>query len=77
MKIASFATEHFFARYEFTTPHQLCNSDCETVTVGELMQMAEITLEQFGELSLGYTETPRTPTVEGEYRRDISRSRYR
>jgi len=57
MKIAPFLTEHYFAQYEFTTPYQLCNSDCETITIEELLQMAEIPLEQFGQLSLGYTET--------------------
>lgn len=63
MKIASFETEHFFARYEFTTPHQLCNSDCETVSVAELLKMAEIPLEEFGRLTLGYTEAPGNPEL--------------
>jgi aspartate/methionine/tyrosine aminotransferase len=57
MKITPFSTELFFAQYEFSTPYQLCNSDCETVSVAELLQMAEIPLEQFGQLALGYTET--------------------
>jgi aspartate/methionine/tyrosine aminotransferase len=57
MKIAPFATEHFFAQYEFTTPYQLCNSDCETITVEELLTMADVSMEQFGRLSLGYTES--------------------
>ena len=57
MKIAPFATEHFFARYEFTTPYQLCNSDCETVTIAELLAMAGLSLEQLGQLLLGYTES--------------------
>ena len=57
MKIKPFSTEHFFAKYEFSTPYQLCNSDCETVTINELMEMAEIPLENLGKLSLGYTET--------------------
>ena len=57
MKITHFATEHFFARYEFTTPYQLCNSDCETLTAAELLKLAGIPLEEFGKLSLGYTES--------------------
>jgi aspartate/methionine/tyrosine aminotransferase len=57
MKIAPFATEHFFAQYEFTTPYPLCNSDCETVTINELLKMADVSMEQFGRLSLGYTES--------------------
>jgi len=57
MKIQPFETEHFFARYEFTTPYQLCNSDCETVTVKELLEMADVSMDEFGRLSLGYTES--------------------
>lgn len=57
MKIANFATEHFFAKYEFTTPYQLCNSDCETLSVDELLKLADVPLEDFGKLSLGYTES--------------------
>jgi aspartate/methionine/tyrosine aminotransferase len=66
MKISPFATEHFFARYEFTTPYQLCNSDCETVTVEELLAMADMSLEEFGRLSLGYTESPGNPQLREE-----------
>jgi len=57
MKIAPFKTEHFFARYEFTTPYQLCNSDCETTTVEELLKLADVSMDELGHLSLGYTET--------------------
>ncbi|MFN2152453.1 MAG: aminotransferase class I/II-fold pyridoxal phosphate-dependent enzyme [Anaerolineales bacterium] len=57
MKIGPFETEHFFARYEFTTPYQLCNSDCETLTVQELLEMADVSMDEFGRLSLGYTES--------------------
>jgi aspartate/methionine/tyrosine aminotransferase len=63
MKIAPFETEHFFARYEFTTPYQLCNSDCETVSVEELLRMAEIPLEELGRLKLGYTESQGDPSL--------------
>ena len=57
MEIAPFKTEHFFAQYEFTTPYQLCNSDCETTTVEELLKMADVSMDELGHLSLGYTET--------------------
>ena len=80
MKIAPFATEHFFAQYEFSTPHQLCNSDCETVSVAELLDMAEMSFEDFGQLSLGYTESLGNPrlreaiaaTYEGVDRDDVN-----
>jgi aspartate/methionine/tyrosine aminotransferase len=63
MKIAPFATEHFFARYEFNTPYQLCNSDCETVTVAELLSLSGISWDDFGRLSLGYTESQGNPQL--------------
>lgn len=63
MKIKPFATEHFYAQYEFTTPYQLCNSDCETVTVAELLQMAGMSPVDLGEVSLGYTESEGNPEL--------------
>ena len=66
MRIEPFATEHFFAKYEFTTPYQLCNSDCETVTVAELLAMTDMSLEEFGRLSLGYTQSPGNPRLREE-----------
>lgn len=63
MKIAPFATEHFFAEYEFNTPYQLCNSDCETVTIAELLEMADVDIAEFGQLGLGYTESQGNPQL--------------
>lgn len=63
MKITPFATEHFYARYEFNTPYQLCNSDCETVTVEELLALAGTSLRELGELALGYTEPQGDPEL--------------
>lgn len=63
MKITPFLTEHFYARYEFTTPYQLCASDCETLTVEELLRLADIPLQDFGKLALGYTESLGNPRL--------------
>ena len=68
MKIAPFKTEQFFARYEFNTPHQLCNSDCESLSITELLSMAGDSLEDFGRQRLSYTETRGNP----ELRRSIA-----
>ena len=57
MKIASFETEQFFARYEFNTPYQLCNSDCESISIAELLALAGDSLDQFGRERLVYTES--------------------
>ncbi|MDD4256036.1 MAG: hypothetical protein PHP59_11770 [Methanofollis sp.] len=33
MQLRDFALERFFAQHEFTAPHLLCTSDCESVSV--------------------------------------------
>ncbi|MEC7719817.1 MAG: hypothetical protein VYC98_18520, partial [Planctomycetota bacterium] len=63
MEIAPFETEHFFAKYEFNTPYQLCNSDCESVTISELLKMAGVSLEELGKQSLAYTESQGHPDL--------------
>ncbi len=63
MRISDFDTEHFFAKYEFSTPFQLCNSDCETISIAELLKMADVSMESFGRLSLGYTQSPGHPKL--------------
>ena len=66
MKLPPFATEHFYAKYEFNTPYQLCNSDCDTISVTELLAMADMSLEQLGALTLGYTESQGNPHLRNE-----------
>jgi aspartate/methionine/tyrosine aminotransferase len=63
MDIAPFQTEQFFARFEFNTPYQLCNSDCETVPVEELMQLAGRPLEELGRQRLSYGESQGGPEL--------------
>lgn len=64
--ILPFATEQFFARYEFTTPYLLCASDCESMTVGELLALADIPASALGRLHLGYTESQGHPALRRE-----------
>lgn len=61
MQIAPFETEHFYAKHEFNTPYQLCNSDCETINISTLLDMADMSLEQMGQEALGYTESQGNP----------------
>ncbi|MFC1720138.1 aminotransferase class I/II-fold pyridoxal phosphate-dependent enzyme [Pseudomonadota bacterium] len=68
MKIAPFETEQFFARHEFSTPYQLCNSDCESLSIAELLALAGESPEQLGRQRLGYTESRGNP----ELRRSIA-----
>ena len=63
MKLQSFQTEHFFAQYEFTAKHLLSVSDCETVTVQDLLQLAKLSLTDLGQLTLGYTESQGNPEL--------------
>jgi aspartate/methionine/tyrosine aminotransferase len=63
MIIKPFATETFFARYEFTTPHILCASDCETLTTGELLRLAGMDAADLLEQRLGYTESQGDPAL--------------
>ena len=63
MQIKPFATEEFFARYEFTTPHLLCASDCETLTVGELLRLAGAGASDLLDLRLSYTESAGHPAL--------------
>ena len=63
MKIAPFDIEQYFARYEFNTPYLLCSSDCETVSVTELLEMSGRSLADLGALKLGYTESQGDPAL--------------
>ncbi|MEC9094312.1 MAG: pyridoxal phosphate-dependent aminotransferase [Planctomycetota bacterium] len=57
MKIEPFLTEQFFAQYEFSSPHLLASSDCETLSIGALLEMSGSNLEELAEVTLGYTES--------------------
>ena len=63
MHIAPFATEQYFNLYEFSTPHILGASDCETMSVGELLRLAQANVDDLLDLRLGYTESPGSPAL--------------
>jgi aspartate/methionine/tyrosine aminotransferase len=63
MRIKPFHTERFFAVHEFSAPYLLCASDCETLTVDQLLQLAGKSWEAVSELQLGYTETQGAPAL--------------
>jgi len=66
MKIKPFHTERFFAEHEFTAPYLLCASDCESLSVDELLAMAGVEWGALGDLRLGYTESQGSPALRGE-----------
>jgi aspartate/methionine/tyrosine aminotransferase len=63
MKIAPFSIEEYFALYEFNTPYLLCSSDCESMTVGELLALSEMDVAGLADLHLGYTESQGHPEL--------------
>src|SRR5512142_2527501 len=58
MQIAPFKLERYFAQYEFSTEYLLCSSDCESVTIEELLALEPGAAEAFGKQWLGYAESP-------------------
>ncbi len=66
MQIAPFKLERFFAKYEFTTRYLLCASDCESLSVEELLALEAGAAERFARLGLGYTETSGSPALRAE-----------
>ncbi len=57
MEIAPFKLERYFARYEFSTRYLLCSSDCEAMTVEELLSLEAGAAQGFAQQWLGYTES--------------------
>ena len=53
----TFHLERFFAEHEFSTPHLLAVSDCESMTVGELLALEPGAREALDAVWLGYTES--------------------
>ncbi len=68
MKIRDFALEVFFNKYEFTAPYLLSQSDCESMSIKNLLNLEEDAEKHFLDSRLGYTEVPGNP----ELRRLIS-----
>ncbi|MBD3222091.1 aminotransferase class I/II-fold pyridoxal phosphate-dependent enzyme [bacterium] len=63
MKLPPFRLERYFDRYEFDAPHLLCTSDCESMTVAELLALEPGAEDQLQRLWLGYTEAPGAPAL--------------
>lgn len=69
MHLPPFKLERFFAPYEFSVEYVLCASDCESMTVAELLALEPGAAERFSQHWLGYTESQGSPGL----RREISR----
>jgi aspartate/methionine/tyrosine aminotransferase len=67
MRIADFALERFFARWEFAVEHLLCASDVEAYPMAELVSLADDeTRVLWNGLRLGYTESSGHPLLRAE-----------
>jgi aspartate/methionine/tyrosine aminotransferase len=66
MNINPFLLERYFAKYEFSAPYLLCSSDCETISIENLLELdgkKEENLRNFLSLRLGYTESKGDPEL--------------
>ena len=57
MNLPPFKLERYFAKYEFNTEYLLCASDCEAMSIADLLAMEEGAAEKFQQVWLGYTES--------------------
>jgi Aspartate/tyrosine/aromatic aminotransferase len=66
MNLPPFKLERYFARYEFNTEFLLCSSDCEAMSVEELLMLEPGAQEKFQKVWLGYTESQGSPALRAE-----------
>lgn len=67
MRLADFALERYFARWEFAVDHLLCASDVQGVPMAELLDMADPESHALWHgLTLGYTESTGHPLLRRE-----------
>ncbi len=57
MTIPPFKLERYYSLHEFTADYSICNSDCEAMTIKDLLALEQGASDKFQELWLGYTET--------------------
>lgn len=63
MQLFPFKLERYFARYEFNVRYLLCSSDCESLTIGDLLALEPDAQARFQEHWLGYTESQGAPAL--------------
>lgn len=66
MHLPPFKLERYFAKYEFATEYLLCSSDCEAMSIAELLALEEGAAERFQHVWLGYTESQGSPALRRE-----------
>lgn len=63
MQLTPFRIERWYERYEFTTELMLSSSDCEAVSVADLLALEPDARNRLDGLRLGYTEVPGSPEL--------------
>ena len=63
MKLPPFRLERYFDRYEFKVQHLLSSSDCQSMTIADLLALEPGSGRAFHETWLGYTESPGHPAL--------------
>lgn len=66
MKLKDFKLEVYFGKHEFTAPYLLTQSDCESMSINELLDMENGARKEFLESGLGYTEVCGDPKLRKE-----------
>ena len=66
MQLGPFRIEQYYAEHEFTARYMLSSSDCESRTVGELLELEPGAEDALRELWCGYTESPGAPALRAE-----------
>ena len=66
MNLPPFKLERFFAKYEFNTEYLMCSSDCESMSIAELLNLEESAAEKFQQTWLGYSESQGSPALRAE-----------
>jgi aspartate/methionine/tyrosine aminotransferase len=70
VEIKPFVLERFFAKYEFSARYLLSSSDCDGLTMAEVLSWADDeTRALWDGLGLGYTESPGHPLLRAEIAR--------
>jgi len=69
MHLPPFELERYFARYEFSTPYNLCSSDCESLPIGDLLALEAGAREALERHRLGYTQSLGAPSLRAEISR--------
>ncbi len=66
MNLPPFKLERYFAKYEFNTEFLLCSSDCEAMSIADLLAFEPGAAEKFQNTWLGYTESQGSPALRKE-----------